>query len=417
MIGNDKEILAPLIDRLMELSMRPQEEFKKTLWSVHQSGVKASKTPVTVYYEGIPFKAWEQVFGENWLGCGTELGRAVEFDLRRRIWVAENVPDDHIVWPMFILPAPNKWTRDWNVPLVWKESDDELGAQGYNPPMSDGIDLSRLTVPLVEVDEPGAGRLLAQAEELLAGRIAVQMHYPLISYSPFDLAVEMRGMDSICLDIIDCPEKVHGLMDFITGAIVGHQHMRQEKGWINCHADPTGRYQAIGFRVHCAALPQRINSGGLGLVDEWAYISAQTSACLGPAQYEEFVHRYNARLAKLFSERTVYYHGCECLDRKIGIIAGLPNLRRFHVSPWSSVERAREQFRDSGVVLEVHSHPGKVLFGQTEAEVKADLAVLISQAEGVPLDLNLSDINTFNGRPESIISWARLAQEAAENIS
>ncbi|MFH0939466.1 MAG: hypothetical protein V1899_09335 [Planctomycetota bacterium] len=78
------------------------------------------------------------------------------------------------------------------------------------------------------------------------------------------------------------------------------------------------------------------------LTDEWPYVSAQTSAGLGPKQYADFVHRYNCRLAEIYTSG-VYYHGCECLDQKLPIIATLPNLRRHHVSPWSSVAAATKQ--------------------------------------------------------------------------
>jgi hypothetical protein len=126
--------------------------------------------------------------------------------------------------------------------------------------------------------------------------------------------------------------------------------------------------------------------------------------------YREFVHDYNCRLARHYPLGTVYYHGCEPLDQKIEHIQHLPNLRRFHVSPWSSVARAVEVLQGKAV-MEVHAHPGKVLFGMTESDMRKEIRRLLDAADGMPMDLNLSDIHTVNGRPETLAIWARIAQE------
>jgi len=82
------------------------------------------------------------------------------------------------------------------------------------------------------------------------------------------------------------------------------------------------------------------------------------------------------------------------------------------VSPWSSLEKARDRFQGR-VVLEVHDHPGKVFFGATEDDIRRGLRILIDQAVGHPMDLNISDIHSFNGQPELLTLWARIAQEEA----
>ncbi len=129
--------------------------------------------------------------------------------------------------------------------------------------------------------------------------------------------------------------------------------------------------------------------------------------------FAEFVHQYHVRLAQPYTGQTVYYHGCERLDEKMNCIALLPNLRRFHVSPWSSVSKAREVFAGS-VVLEVHCHPGKVFFSFTPAEMRREIEGLVAQAEGVPMDLNLSDIHSIDGKPKTLRTWARVAQDVAQ---
>ena len=196
-------------------------------------------------------------------------------------------------------------------------------------------------------------------------------------------------------------------MTFLARSHLEHHKRREREGRINCHRE--GEYARVGFRVHCW---QPGPAGEPKLADEWAYVSAQTSSGLGPRQYEELVQPSSEALAAPFAKRTVYYHGCECLDGKIDAIARTPNLRRFHVSPWSSVEVARRKLRGT-IVCEVHSNPSEVFFGATREDVRRSLRRLVDAGEGMPMDLNLSDIHSVNGRPELLTMWAEEAQEVS----
>jgi hypothetical protein len=45
--------------------------------------------------------------------------------------------------------------------------------------------------------------------------------------------------------------------------------------------------------------------------------------------------------------------------------------------------------------------------------MKQEIQRLVSAAEGVPLDMNLSDIHSVNGDPRLLTRWAEAAQEVA----
>jgi hypothetical protein len=82
------------------------------------------------------------------------------------------------------------------------------------------------------------------------------------------------------------------------------------------------------------------------------------------------------------------------------------------VSPWSSVGVAREKLR-AAVVCEVHANPSEVFIGATREDIRRDLRALVAAGAGMPMDLNLSDIHSVNGRPELLTAWAEEAQEAS----
>ncbi len=178
--------------------------------------------------------------------------------------------------------------------------------------------------------------------------------------------------------------------------------------------DPSNKYLMVTVPRHiCSYLPQDLATRKPGIRDEWAYISAQTSSGFGPEMYEKFVNPYNCRIAELYSNGTVYYHGCECLDGKLDSIARIPNLRRHHVSPWSSLKKAVEKFQGR-VALEVHVHPTEVIFNASREEMRDEVARLIKEAQGHPMCLNLSDIHSLAGNPATLKYWAQAAQEVIE---
>jgi hypothetical protein len=128
--------------------------------------------------------------------------------------------------------------------------------------------------------------------------------------------------------------------------------------------------------------------------------------------YEEFIHPYNCQLAELFPNQTVYYHGCECLDQKLEIIATLPNLRRHHVSAWSSVALATEQYQGA-VVLEVTTHPNLIALGASRDEMEREMVDLVRAADGHPMNLSITDIHNLGGDPDHLRIWAEAAQAVA----
>lgn len=434
--GTARERLAlePLVDELLELAALPVQEERKTLWADHQALRVTPRIPVSVWWEGMPDPQWDAILGDGAApgperprepACRGALARAIERDLRRRLWAARHVPDDHIVWPSIVIPALESSPHDWGVPLAWEGTrpgaDDPLEARRIVPPFADRIETAKVRFRDVEVDEPSTRLRAEEAAELTGGRLAVRVRWPDLGHSPFDVAARMCGLENLLAWSLERPDDVAGLMAVLTDGLVAHHARREREGRINCYR--TGDWVEVAMRVHCWRPAAHPEGGGAPtaartgpdacptLADEWAYVSAQTSSGLGPALYERLVQPSSERLAAPYRRCTVYYHGCECLDAKAPIIARIPNLRRFHVSPWSSVPEAVRTF-GGRVVLEVHAHPGEVFFGASRADLRRSLARLVAQAEGAPLDLNLSDIHSVNGQPGLLRTWAEEAREA-----
>ena len=414
MLSHDIDVLRPLVDCVLEIAALPIQAERKKLWADHQALRQTARAPVSVYYEGIPVPQWRHMFGEDYsLRCRSGWGRSIEFDLKSRLWVAENVPDDHILWPSLRLSYPCVEKQGWGVTPAHHDAPDELGAWSFDPPFEDGIDLRRLTRPRFEFDDTAGAEIIETVQTLVEGRLRVNIRYHIMNHSPFNLACDMRGMQNLLMDTVLDPDTVYALNDFICTVCEAHIEQRERDGRITVWPEPGSPYQEVERRVHCAYQEATFDQRFPKLIDEWALIEAEDSAGLGPEQYARFVQPFNERLARYFSNQTVYYHGCEPLERKMPIIAQTPNLRRFHVSPWTDLERVVDYFQNR-VVLEVHDHPGEALFCSDEARTRKRIRSLFERAGGHIMDLNLSDIHSFNGDPTLLGQWARLAREEAE---
>ena len=404
----DHDVLQPLVERTLELAARPEEAARKELWARHNALLPTGKIPVSLTFENIPDRQWDLMFGPNHLRCQSEMGRYVEFYLKKRIWVAENVPDDHVVWPAIAVPALyTPQHHDWGVELGWRHTDDELGSEAIVAPFADEIDLSRLRRPQTDVDEPATAARLAEVADLVRGQLSVYAVYATLGESPLEQVVQMRGMEQLLYDVYDRPEMVHQMMEFVTDTIITDHRRREARGWINCPADPGGRYQMVPtFRQIATDLPDDIAGRRPRVRDERAYLSAQSAEGLGPKMFAEFLHPYHSRIAELYPPKSVYFHGCERLDHKFAILATLPNLGRQHVSAWSSVERAVEAFGGS-VVLEVTDHPNMVALAPAREEIRRGLKARVDAAEGHPMDLSITDIYNLAGDPHHAAALGR----------
>ena len=82
-----------------------------------------------VSYEGIPARSGTRCSAPAIYAARSALARGIEFDLKRRLWMAREVPDDHIVWPFVTVGAVTTQVRDWGVPLEWREPDELAGGK------------------------------------------------------------------------------------------------------------------------------------------------------------------------------------------------------------------------------------------------------------------------------------------------
>jgi len=421
-----------LVDRVCEAAADPVYASRKEMWTRHNRLDRQRKTPVSVFLHGGYTNTWRELIPPGLLISDNPLERAIELQLRQKLYRHEHIPDDDVLLPtVWVRPARPRSgtgettslgelasnvnplfrqdvdtdaaedTRLWGLPFRLRRTDDTGGAYKVDPVVASEEDMGRLRHPAYEVDMEGTRRLLERVTELVDGRLPVKAETDELGASPSETVVSLMGIEAVLFGVIENPALVHRMMDFVTEGYVRYHRERETAG----HVDAEESWK---YRVHYEKLPPEADPRVLA--QSWTYVSAQSLCGLSPAMFEEFLQPYHARLARIMGENRVYYHGCEDLTRKIPSIRRLPNMRRFHVSPWTDLETVVEQLGGEAV-LEVHVHTGETLLVNTPERMRQDLERIMSIARGSVMDINLSDIETVRDDPSLLTTWARIAQE------
>ncbi len=391
--------LVELAHEVQEVSRSAEHQQRRQLWV--QFHALHPPRPLVHYamYTGV----WEREIANPVLFCHRSgLAHSIEVQMRAKLWKAHNIPDDEPLLPTVWLPTPHPVGTDrlWGVDLPVMRTE-ELGAYKPIPPLQVEEDVALLHYPPYEELTDAKRALLDEAMELTDGLLPIKFHSDELHYGPFEWAVRLRGMDNLLYDLVDRPHFVHHLMDFITEGMVRYHLAREASGAVDAEAT---------WAIHM--IYDAVPPGKEHLLEGcWAYIHAQSAASLSPRMYAEFIHPYNARIASLFGK--VYYHGCEDLSAKAAIIRDLPNLRLFHVSPWTPVEPVVRALGNH-FALEVHSHPTKVLFEFSPEQMREELRSRHEAAGDVPHVLKLCDVETVGSRWDNLKRWAETAHEVIE---
>ncbi|MDP3064340.1 MAG: uroporphyrinogen decarboxylase family protein, partial [Chloroflexota bacterium] len=419
--------LEKLVERVQEAAADPKYAQRKQMYTRHNRLEKAGKAPVCVHLHKGYRLVWQELIPPDTLISQEPLERDIELQLRQKLYKHDHIPDDEVLLPtVWVTPVrpgeagdstEKPSSRDehqtygsrsrgearlWGLPFQVRRTESPGGAYKVEPVVQSEADMARLHHPTYEVGTQATRVLCERATELVGGRLPVKIAGDEVSASPSETMVSLMGIEAVLYGVIDRPAFIHKMMDFITDGYIAYHRSREAAGAVEAE-------ESWGFRTHYEELPPGAEPHRL--TSSWWYISAQSLAGLSPAMYEEFLQPYHARLAEALADQRVYYHGCEDLTKKIPIIRKLPNLRRFHVSPWTNLESAVAQL-DRQFVLETHVSYADVLYVQkTPTQMREAVERIMKIAGHCVLDVNLGDIETVRGDPSVLTRWAQAAQD------
>ncbi|AQQ71973.1 Uroporphyrinogen decarboxylase (URO-D) [Limihaloglobus sulfuriphilus] len=392
------------IEKYLQLCLSKANRDKQRLWSDFLA-LKPSRPLVNVYFYQY---VWQREIDDGRRNYDCPVADFIDKQISYRLWRWENIDDDAPLEEFLRIPYDilhhakqvNQYQNSlWGIDIELSQNCDQ-GSYSVVPPIKTESDIEKITLPRFEPPQ-GLDELLERAERITGGCLPVKVETERMHWGPFEYIVWFRGMENLFLDFIDNPRLVHRLMEIASAGIIQWQRQRQAAGFIDSELSFFGHVPYDDFCLH---------GDSASLKSCWAYLHAQSSGTISPQMYEEFVQPYNERIAALVGR--VYYHGCENLDRKAAVIKRLPNLRLFHISPWSNVEPILEEM-GRGFAYEVHSHPTGVLSSYSDSDMSRELSSRSSIAAEVNHVLTLADVETVTGRLERVREWVRLANKTA----
>lgn len=157
---------------------------------------------------------------------------------------------------------------------------------------------------------------------------------------PFNIALSLAGVESICLWMYDDPRAVHELMDFCTTVLID---------WIALQKQRAGQPRESGAFPHAIVLPE--GHGGV-------WISDDDCTILSADLYREFVVPYNSRVLRAFGGGTLHYCGSapQQLENFLAI-DGLVGINNWCMGDFAQVRRMQELFEDRLVLMVCDTTP------------------------------------------------------------
>jgi len=409
MLAADRTILRDLARRVADIACLPIQQQRRQQWKLHNS-LKSRKPMIWISPEG----SWRELVPDSALRCEGKKARDIELQLRRTIYYHDHFCDDNLVEKTWTVQRVISNTG-WGLEPKWHHSREALGARTFDPVINTPADLKKLRMPEVREDTAETARRLAEAQDLFADILDVQLKgVAHVSFHMMAQYTALRGLEQVMTDMVENPEWLHEAMRFLTE---GNRRIVQQyidQNLLSLNNDWT--YQNSGGNGYTDELPAPgFNPNRVRPCDMWASAEAQELALVSPAMHEEFSLRYEKQLLAPFG--LTGYGCCEDLTRKLDDVLTIPHIRRISISPFADVDKCAEKLAGRAI-YSWKPHPAH-LVGQFNPDLVRSYIrhmLEVTKANGCFVEMILKDTHTCENHPERFDMWCRIAREEVERI-
>jgi hypothetical protein len=341
-----------------------------------------------------------RMLGYNMIEYFHDMEVRLSAQLRSKIFSFENMDDDTIIKPEVGYDYGAAGTLPntmFGVPPVFDLEKDPFCS--LQPVISKPGDLSKLKRPdFFETDPmPLVHKKYQELSALVDGRLRVT--FPGWSRSPWSVAVFLRGFTELYMDVVERPEFVRELLDFIAECRIswekqrcdfldiGEKSLEEEKTWYsNCYVD---------YR------PVHVSD----------YFSDEVDgSMLSPEMYASVVYPSELKLARFYGQ-VRYYHSCGNLTPLLPKLLDLPGIRMLHVSSWTDLAEAYRQANPS-VVLQKVLHPEDDVMKAGEDRIRAQIHDIMKTVPDRKLLICADAI--YEGDVSKVQRWLTIAREVVQ---
>jgi hypothetical protein len=225
--------------------------------------------------------------------------------------------------------------------------------------------------------------------------------------------VNLRGLEQIMFDMVDHPDELKRLMEFLRDGYLAKLDFLESNGLLAANHD--GSYVGSGGFGYTRHLPQDgFDPERVRTRDMWGFGESQETVGVSPGMFAEFVYPYQVPLLERFGLNC--YGCCEPLDRRWSVIKETPGLRRVSVSPWANLKTMAGELEDKFIFSYKPSPAELAMPTINEDRIRSGLREALEVTRGCHLEMIMKDNHTLGNNPSNASRWCRIAKEEIERI-
>ncbi len=402
--STDRIQLRDLTRQYAAVAADPVMNLRRATWRRHNS--LKSERPL-IYLRAF---AWAEQ-PESQCQIADPFWRQQENTLRRLLyWSSLN--DDSIFEPWLTVPAVHA-CEGWGVAMKRHTSDEPGGSFKIDYAIREPGDLAKLRMPRHAIDEQKTTERVTQVRDVLGDILTINLdRSPAYRMWTAEISSDLgnlRGIENLMLDMIDNPEWLKSLVQFISDGILKTQGEAEQAGdW----SQSAHENQSMPYAEELPDPDANVN--GVSRKQLWGYMASQEFTTVSPVMQEEFLLAYQKPIMEKFG--LVAYGCCEDLTRKIDMLRGIPNLRRIAVSPFADVARCAEQIGRDYVLSYRPSPSDMVGYGFDPERIRTILRRDLQACRNCHTDITLKDVETVQRDPTRVRCWLALAREVIDGL-
>ncbi len=401
---NERQLLRDLAKRYRDIASAPIQNTRRNLWRRHNS-LTPTRPPIFVRAF-----AWHEM-PESACTLQDPFWCSYENFFRNRLFWS-SLDDDSIFEP-WITVAATHVCNGWGPEIHFHNPDEPHGAWKLDYAIKTISDLSALRVPWHEINETKTAEDLERVTEVLGDILPINLdRAPAYRMWEGDISTHLghlRGIENIMMDMMDEPDSLKALCQFLSDGIERVHSQAEAKGdWaLSAHEN-----QAMPYAEE---LPDpAANSHGAKRNQLWGYMASQEFTAVSPDMQEEFLLTYQRPILDKFG--LVAYGCCEDLTNKIAILRKIPNLRRIAVSPFANVPSCAERIGRDYVFSYRPSPADMVSYSYDEDRILGILRRDLQACRQCHVDITLKDVETVGNDPTRVKKWVRLTRQVITEI-
>lgn len=403
----EREYLRDYAKKQLEISKLPvmQERIKR--WYDHNENKKGKPM---IIIELASFRDDVRIP----LKTQSDFARNIESAIQNNIQVHELLDDDEVC-PDFLTFGWDIEYKEFGFDIPVVKSKDSFGREigfEYQYPIKDlETDFGMLKPFTYTVNKENSFNRIEAARDILGDILKVEMESGFHRWGNMISlkAVQLMSMERWMIAMIETPEAVHKLMDYITSNMLAYQHWLEDEELLTMNNG--NHYAGAGSRgfTHELKMPE---DGKVRLKDMWVNVNSQESTGISPSMYEEFVYPYIERIAKEYG--MVYYGCCEAVHPIWDVcLKNLSNMRKVSISPWCDEQFMGERLRGTNIIYSRKPSPHFLGVGYDfdDDEYSKYMLNTLKAAKGCNLEIIFRDVYTLSGNPAKAKRAVRLLRE------